>query len=71
GPVDVRPRRGEGMVTACVCAPGQAGQGFMPVHYEATNRLTLRSFDPHSRQPSYKHCAVALARVTHSSEDSN
>jgi assimilatory nitrate reductase catalytic subunit len=30
------------------------------MHYEQTNRLTLAHFDPHSRQPSYKNCAVAI-----------
>ena len=38
----------------------------MPMHYEATNQLTLRHFDPHSRQPSYKDCAV---RIQPSSEN--
>jgi assimilatory nitrate reductase catalytic subunit len=37
------------------------GQLFAAMHDEATNRLTLRSFDPYSRQPSYKHCAVAIS----------
>jgi assimilatory nitrate reductase catalytic subunit len=31
------------------------------MHHDAVNRLTFASFDPHSRQPSYKHCAVAIA----------
>jgi assimilatory nitrate reductase catalytic subunit len=30
------------------------------MHYESTNRLTLAHFDPHSRQPSYKDCAVRV-----------
>ncbi len=38
----------------------QPGQVFLPMHYEATNRLTLAHFDPHSRQPSYKNCAVRV-----------
>ncbi|MBK1855011.1 hypothetical protein JO972_08575 [Verrucomicrobiaceae bacterium 5K15] len=36
----------------------QLGQLFMPMHYAKTNQLTKASFDPHSRQPSYKFCAV-------------
>jgi assimilatory nitrate reductase catalytic subunit len=36
------------------------GQIFLPMHYESTNRLTLAHFDPHSRQPSYKNCAVSI-----------
>ncbi|KAB2660928.1 MAG: hypothetical protein DVB31_13135 [Verrucomicrobia bacterium] len=38
-----------------------AGRVFVPMHYDGVNRLTAASFDPHSRQPSYKHCAVRLA----------
>lgn len=40
------------------------GQVFMPMHYEAMNRLTFAAFDPHSRQPAYKACAVRVARIT-------
>jgi predicted molibdopterin-dependent oxidoreductase YjgC len=36
-------------------APGQV---FVPMHYAETNRLTNPSFDPYSRQPSYKSGAV-------------
>ncbi|MEX2175595.1 MAG: molybdopterin dinucleotide binding domain-containing protein, partial [Pirellulaceae bacterium] len=36
----------------------QPGQVFIPMHYDQTNQLTLPHFDPHSRQPSYKDCAV-------------
>ncbi|RYD36640.1 MAG: nitrate reductase, partial [Verrucomicrobiaceae bacterium] len=46
------------ILTPCV----QPGQCFMPMHYEEVNRLTLSSFDPHSRQPSYKACAVSIRR---------
>jgi anaerobic selenocysteine-containing dehydrogenase len=38
----------------------QAGQLFMPMHYAAVNELTYPSFDPYSRQPSYKACAVRI-----------
>jgi assimilatory nitrate reductase catalytic subunit len=33
----------------------------MPMHYASTNYLTADAFDPYSRQPSYKACAVALS----------
>jgi len=41
----------------------QPGQVFVPMHYAEANRLTLASFDPYSRQPSYKACAVRLERI--------
>jgi assimilatory nitrate reductase catalytic subunit len=44
------------LVTPTV-APGQI---FIPMHYQEVNNLTRASFDPHSRQPSYKHCAVRI-----------
>ncbi len=43
---------------AFVTATVSAGEVFMPMHYPETNQLTGSSFDPYSRQPSYKHCAV-------------
>ena len=46
--------------TAFVTATVQPGQVFIPMHYAATNQLTLAVFDPYSRQPSYKACAVRL-----------
>jgi assimilatory nitrate reductase catalytic subunit len=41
------------------------GQVFVAMHDPAVNRLTHASFDPSSRQPSYKHCAVALRPLEH------
>jgi len=32
------------------------------MHFGTVNQLTFPSFDPYSRQPSYKACAVAVAR---------
>lgn len=40
----------------------QPGQIFLPMHENTTNLLTHPSFDPHSRQPSYKACAVAVRK---------
>ena len=48
--------QGRAMVTPAV----QPGQLFIPMHYEATNRLTHPAFDPYSHQPSYKACAVRI-----------
>jgi len=36
------------------------------MHYAGTNRLTNASFDPHSRQPSYKSAAVCVRRAAES-----
>jgi assimilatory nitrate reductase catalytic subunit len=39
------------------------GQVFVPMHYPEANQLTFPAFDPHSRQPAYKHCAVRLRKI--------
>jgi assimilatory nitrate reductase catalytic subunit len=31
---------------------------FVPMHYARTNQLTFPAYDPQSRQPAYKYCAV-------------
>jgi assimilatory nitrate reductase catalytic subunit len=59
----VRSRRGEVAATAFITATVGRGQVFMPMHYAETNCLTLPHFDPHSRQPSYKDCAVEVRRL--------
>ena len=51
-------QRGRMAATAFLTHNVQLGQVFVPMHYEATNRLTDAVFDPYSRQPSYKACAV-------------
>jgi assimilatory nitrate reductase catalytic subunit len=40
-----------------------SGQVFIAMHYTETNRLTNPSFDPYSRQPSYKNAAVQVRRA--------
>ena len=55
-------RRGELLATAFLTATVQPGQVFLPMHYPEVNRLTLGAFDPYSRQPAYKHCAVRVTR---------
>ncbi|MBM3822396.1 MAG: molybdopterin oxidoreductase family protein [Verrucomicrobia bacterium] len=59
--VQVASRRGSVEVKAQVMATVSPGTLFMPMHFPETNRLTLQTVDPHSRQPSYKHCAVRLS----------
>jgi predicted molibdopterin-dependent oxidoreductase YjgC len=58
--VRIRSRRGSVSATAFVTSTVQQGQVFMPMHYPEANKLTHPSFDPHSRQPNYKHCAVSV-----------
>ena len=60
--VAVMSRRAEIQASAFVTPTVQPGQVFIPMHYRETNELTYPSFDPHSRQPSYKHCAVAVRK---------
>jgi anaerobic selenocysteine-containing dehydrogenase len=59
----VSSRRGSTHAKAFITATVQPGQVFMPMHYEGTNRLTLSAFDPYSRQPAYKFCAVRIEPV--------
>lgn len=43
-------------VTNCV----KPGEVYLPMHDNRVNQLTHAAFDPHSRQPSYKHSAVRV-----------
>lgn len=58
----VKSRRGEAIVRATITTCVQQGQLFMSMHDAQTNRLTNPVFDPYSRQPSYKDCAVCISR---------
>lgn len=62
-PVAVLSRRGRIECTAVASPSVQPGQVFIPMHYAVTNQLTRTEYDPHSRQPSYKYCAVRLERI--------
>jgi assimilatory nitrate reductase catalytic subunit len=59
--VSVGSRRGSITAIAFVTTVVQPGQVFMPMHFPDVNKLTFPAYDPHSRQPSYKACAVAVA----------
>ena len=61
--VHVESRRGRIAAKAFVTHSVQRGHVFIPMHYEAANRLTDAVFDPYSKQPSYKACAVELRRA--------
>jgi assimilatory nitrate reductase catalytic subunit len=45
-----------------IVAPGQV---FMPFHFSETNsnRVTLGAFDPISREPNFKQCAVLVEKT--------
>jgi assimilatory nitrate reductase catalytic subunit len=58
--VTVESRRGKMAARLHVTHMVQPGQVFVPMHYATTNQLTLAAFDPYSRQPSYKHCAIRI-----------
>ena len=62
-PVRVASRRGELEARASITSSVAAGQVFIPMHYPEANRLTHPAFDPYSRQPSYKACAVRLDKI--------
>jgi assimilatory nitrate reductase catalytic subunit len=61
--VRVRSRRGVIEARAVLRETVREGEVFVSMHDAATNRLTYPAFDPYSRQPSYKHCAVRLERI--------
>lgn len=58
--VQIESQRGRVQAKAFVTPTIKAGQLFVPMHYDTTNQLTLAHFDPYSRQPSYKNCAVRI-----------
>ena len=62
-PVRVSSRRGSLVANAMIVPTVKPKQAFIPMHYEATNQLTLSHFDPHSRQPSYKNSAVRIEAI--------
>ncbi len=58
--VAVHSRRGRTRALAVVTPIVRPGQVFMPMHFPEVNMLTFPAFDPHSRQPAYKACAVTI-----------
>jgi assimilatory nitrate reductase catalytic subunit len=58
--VRVSSRRGSLLAVAAVQETVPAGSVYLPMHDAGTNRLTHAAFDPYSRQPSYKYCAVRV-----------
>lgn len=58
----VESRRGKLLARVHVTHVVQPGQVFVPMHYPEVNQLTFAAFDPYSRQPSYKYCAVQIRK---------
>ena len=64
--VRVSSSRGEvARIRARVTAIVRRGEVFIPFHWDerCANRLTDDEFDPISREPNYKQCAVRIDRV--------
>jgi assimilatory nitrate reductase catalytic subunit len=61
--VRISSRRDSVLAVAFVTSTISPGQVFVPMHYEIVNRLTFPAFDPYSRQPAYKACAVNLKPI--------
>lgn len=53
-------RRGTISAKAHLTTNVNPGETFLPMHEGTVNLLTFPAFDPHSRQPSYKACAVKI-----------
>lgn len=56
----LKSRRGSMKAAAYLAPTVSPGELFLPMHYPEVNKLTHPSFDPHSRQPNYKACAVTI-----------
>jgi assimilatory nitrate reductase catalytic subunit len=61
--VQVKSRRGEVTAWVRVTSTVRVGQVFLPMHDPGVNRVTIGVFDPESRQPGYKACAVRIEKV--------
>lgn len=61
--IAVSSRRATIQARAFVTNSVSQGQVFIPMHYEVMNELTFPAFDPYSRQPAYKACAVRIEKL--------
>jgi len=66
-PVRITSRRGEVVIKARVVDMPQPGMVFVPFCWEDEstfiNRVTIDAYDPVSKQPEFKICAVKLAKA--------
>jgi len=60
-------RRGEAVIRARVIDTPRPGMVFVPFHWAEENalinRVTIDAYDPISRQPEFKVCAVKVEKV--------
>ncbi len=65
--VRITSRRGESVVKARVVDVPRPGMVFVPWHWEdkdsLINRVTIDAYDPGSKQPEFKVCAVKIAKA--------
>ncbi len=62
--VRVVSKRGEVEAWVRETSAMRRGQVFLPMHDPDVNKVTLGVFDPESRQPGYKACAVKVEKVS-------
>ena len=66
--VRITSRRGSAVIKARVIDTPRPGMVFVPFHWEdqdsLINRVTIDAYDPGSKQPEFKICAVKLAKET-------
>jgi assimilatory nitrate reductase catalytic subunit len=60
--VEVASPRARIRMRAFVTNAVRPGEVFIPMHGNTINKLTFAAFDPYSRQPAYKACAVKLSK---------
>jgi len=65
--VKITSRRGEAVIKARVIDTPRPGMVFVPFHWaepnSLINKVTIDAYDPGSKQPEFKICAVKLAKV--------
>ncbi len=62
--VTITSRRGECTIKAIVGDSSRSGYVFIPMHYAEANLHTISSFDPFSREPSFKTGAVNIQKAS-------
>ena len=65
--VKIISRRGDAVIKARVVETPRAGMLFVPMHWQdmdsLINKVTIDAYDPGSKQPEFKICAVKLEKA--------